>query len=192
MLKQDNLTLVLENGIIPLPKHKDYNMKWIEGFEGRYEITSDGRVIAHNNRMKERKLVPDKNGYMTVNLKIKNKVYCRKIHREVAKAFLDAPINSEQNHVNHKNGIKHDNRVENLEWCTNAENYKHMLENNLKPVNRKYKNNTTGYYGVVKVDKRYIAQVKRRNQKYYLGTFDTAEIASKAVYKFIKEDLNEM
>ena len=52
-----------------------------------------------------------------------------RIHIMVAKTFIDNPNNKPE--VNHKNGIKHDNRVENLEWNTKSENEKHKVLNGL-------------------------------------------------------------
>lgn len=112
-------------------------IKPIEDFDG-YFISDNGKVYSNLGRGNRRigKVVelyeinprPARNGYM--------RVYCRQtstgkrkdlyIHRLVAKYFIPNPHNKKQ--INHKNCVRSDNRVENLEWCTSKENNDYTMQ----------------------------------------------------------------
>jgi hypothetical protein len=104
----------------------------VVGYEGSYLVSNRGNVKALNRvytdkhgveYFRKEKMVEmsTSHGYLLINLFGKT----AKVHRLVAEAFLPNPKNLP--HVNHINSARHDNHVDNLEWCTPQENVDHSL-----------------------------------------------------------------
>lgn len=115
--------------------------KDIKGYEGKYQISSHGNVksLNYNRTGKEHLLIQsiDKHSYHSIHLCLYGKYKCFFIHRLVSEAFIPNPDNLPC--VNHKDENKHNNHVDNLEWCTHK--YNNEYGTRLKRVSESLLNN---------------------------------------------------
>jgi hypothetical protein len=120
------------------------NETWIS-FANGYEVSNTGNVRSIDRviqtakypmNLKGKMLKPaiDKKGYKRVAIMVDGKLITLKVHRIVAKAFIDNVNDKPQ--VNHIDGIKTNNHVSNLEWMNNSENIQHAFDNGLMKAKR--------------------------------------------------------
>jgi hypothetical protein len=134
----------------------------IKGFEGLFVITKDLKVISIPRKGtlggEIKPILNTINGYYRVSLTKDNKRKKTMLHRLIAEQFIPNPNNYKN--VDHINGIKTDNRIENLRWCSQADN--------------------TRLYRGISFDKRvnkYQTEANINGKQLYIGRFDTLEMA---------------
>lgn len=139
--------------------------KNIEDFN--YQVSNLGRIKSlRSNKILQNVLGTDE--YFKVCLHKDKKQYNKLIHRLVAETFIPNPENKPQ--VNHKNGNKLDNNINNLEWCTISENTQHSFDNGLQPK----------LYGLDNKITKYKIEV----YSFYTGVYVTTLIGKQALKDF--------
>lgn len=113
--------------------------KDIQGYEGVYQVSDLGRIksLPRNGTVKTERILKnfEASGYLQVALQYHGVVKWEKVHRLVAKAFI--PNTDNKREVNHIDGNKKNNSVNNLEWVTTSENILHsyhVLKNHIRKV----------------------------------------------------------
>lgn len=155
----------------------------IKGHENSYEISNNSvvrsltrKVISKNGsfRLSKGQIIKGntgKLGYVIISISNKGKTNYKKLHRLVAEAFIPNPLNKP--YINHKNGIKHDNRIENLEWCTPQENTVHAQKNNLIKNKARY---WKGKFGKLHHNSKTINQIEIKTNKVIRTFYSLGEI----------------
>lgn len=155
--------------------------KDIPNFEGMYQVSNLGRVKSLPREWVPKEKVlknkfNKKNGYYFVSLLLNRKPHTLNVHKIVAKTFLgDSNLS-----VDHINGNKLDNRVENLRFVTTRQN---LINHKLLTTGK------VGYSYYVKINK-YKAGIRHGNKTIHLGYFDTANEAEKAYYDKLNTLIN--
>lgn len=149
--------------------------KDVVGYEGKYQVSNIGNVQSLKSRWGERSIphvmVPQLSGAGTEQIKYLRVLLTKNgqskkilVHRLVASAFVTNHDNKP--HVNHIDGNRLNNRIENLEWCTHRENMSHAR-------NRPGLTGTKFMGPPRKGKKRWAARIKIKSKQYHLGYFTT-------------------
>lgn len=176
--------------------------KSVPEWENMYEVSNFGRVksierVVKSNSgtrlVKERflKLHLDKKGYKVCSLSINGFLKSFKIHRLVALTFIANPENKPE--VNHKDGNKQNNHVDNLEWNTSSENQLHAYKNNLTPRNKALKGEASNFsklteQQVLEIRDKYIPRKYTREmlaKEYNISSSNISYIINRVNWKHI-------
>lgn len=136
-------------------------------FDGKYYVLDDGRIFSNVGRRKELVGGVKKTGYREVLFTVNGKRMYKLVHRIIAESFIPNPLKKRT--VNHKDGNKLNNNIDNLEWMTDTENLKHARDNGYlntkinKEISYKIKNDIDSHRKLAKkygISKTLIGNIK--------------------------------
>ena len=165
--------------------------KDVLNYEDEYQVSSLGRVKSKSRtvpckggtrkiKSTKRKLFMNKRGYMTVVLSKKNKLKTFTVHQLVAQTFLPNFIKGTE--LNHIDGNKQNNSINNLEESDPSHNQLHAVRNGLVPKQGKSKYNNVSYVKNPRARKRWAASIRHNDKSSYgWKTFYTEEEAARYV-----------
>ena len=122
--------------------------KWkeVSGTNGQYEVSNTGFLRTHNwkgsGQTRVMKPAVDACGYLRTMIVVNGRARTIKVHRLVAESWVENPEGKPQ--VNHKDGVKTNNHIDNLEWVTKRENIQHAFDNGLMKWNGQVPPNLKG------------------------------------------------
>ena len=180
-------------------KHLDFfvmeNWKEVLGYEGLYLVSSYGRIKTIEKKVKHYKggfsLLKEKilksrlnrYGYERITLWKEGKMTTMSIHRLVLTSFIPNLINKPQ--INHINGIKTNNELKNLEWCTNKENINHADSSLLRDIKgEKYKRSKITNLDVLWIRESNLSNLEIR-EKYNISRSQVSKIKNNTAWSHI-------
>ena len=154
------------------------NEIWVKTHEYNYDyyFSNMGRIKLGDKIVKQ---YLDKDLYCLCHLKTNGKIKLFRVHRIIARCFIENKDNKAQ--INHINSNPKDNRIQNLEWVSHSENNIHKFLNKKK---------SSMYVGVTYVsrDKKWLSQIQINKKKIHVGYFDNELDAYNAYLEYKKQN----
>ena len=168
--------------------------KDIQGFEGMYQVSNLGSIRSIIKKpFLAMVLAKDKTGYLSVQFSVKGKKYRHRVHRLVALSFIDNVYGSPV--INHKDGDKRNNRVNNLEWTTYRDNAVHAMRIGLSPKGEKSSLSKLKEKDVIDIRRMWKLKQKTQGEMAEIFSIDQTTISlvvNRKTWKHIPDEYKEV